>query len=261
MGVPYGFAIDKDRLLQCLTTGKDDEGIRRIMLTEKGASLAELFHSARLLMFSQVYWHAAVRSPIVMLRNAAREFVGRSKTKRAAFRANVLAASDEEVARWLQDRGSHCGLLGTWMRKRRLFKAVITLRHPAALPGVQPTQESRLHEVLTQSRKRLGEISDSLATKLSKALGERVPRYMIGIDVPNAEKYLAGDLYIRIKGKPTEISEIPSGLMNLNTQVGWLAHPRVYAEPELARHLRSRFAEEKRAELVQLIMEAAEAIS
>lgn len=63
-GVPYGRNFDVPRLIQSLCIGPDG---KRLAITEKGKTAAEMMVFARYVMFSEVYWHHAVRSATAML--------------------------------------------------------------------------------------------------------------------------------------------------------------------------------------------------
>ena len=63
-GVPYGRHFDQDRLLASLCLNANGESLA---ITEKGRTAAELMVFARYVMFSEVYWHHAVRSATAML--------------------------------------------------------------------------------------------------------------------------------------------------------------------------------------------------
>ncbi len=66
-GVPYGRNFDVNRLLSSLCVGADG---RSLALTEKGKTAAEMMVFARYVMFSEVYWHHAVRAATAMLQRA-----------------------------------------------------------------------------------------------------------------------------------------------------------------------------------------------
>ncbi len=63
-GVPYGRNFDVGRLISSLCIGVDRQSIA---ITEKGKTAAEMMVFARYVMFSEVYWHHAVRSATAML--------------------------------------------------------------------------------------------------------------------------------------------------------------------------------------------------
>jgi HD superfamily phosphohydrolase len=66
-GVPYGRNFDQQRLLGSLCLNSDGQGLA---ITEKGKTAAELMVFARYVMFSEVYWHHAVRAATAMLQRA-----------------------------------------------------------------------------------------------------------------------------------------------------------------------------------------------
>ena len=66
-GVPYGNHFDADRLIDCLTLHPSG---RSIAVDAKGRTAAEMMVFARYVMFSEVYWHKAVRSATAMLQRA-----------------------------------------------------------------------------------------------------------------------------------------------------------------------------------------------
>lgn len=63
-GVPYGRNYDQERLIGSLCLNKRGNGIA---LSEKGKTAAEMMVFSRYVMFSEVYWHHAVRSATAML--------------------------------------------------------------------------------------------------------------------------------------------------------------------------------------------------
>ncbi len=62
-GVPYGRNFDAPRLIGSLCLNREQNGIA---ITTKGRTAAELMVFARYVMFSEVYWHHAVRSATAM---------------------------------------------------------------------------------------------------------------------------------------------------------------------------------------------------
>ncbi|MEQ1906447.1 MAG: HD domain-containing protein [Pirellulaceae bacterium] len=62
-GVPYGRNFDSPRLIGSLCLNRERDGIA---ITTKGRTAAELMVFARYVMFSEVYWHHAVRSATAM---------------------------------------------------------------------------------------------------------------------------------------------------------------------------------------------------
>jgi uncharacterized protein len=66
-GVPYGRHFDQKRLIGSLCLNAAGDGLA---LTDKGKTAAEMLIFARYIMFSEVYWHHAVRAATAMLQRA-----------------------------------------------------------------------------------------------------------------------------------------------------------------------------------------------
>ena len=66
-GVPYGRHFDQERLMGSLCLNEAGDGLA---ITDKGKTAAEMMVFARYVMFSEVYWHHAVRSATAMLQRA-----------------------------------------------------------------------------------------------------------------------------------------------------------------------------------------------
>jgi HD superfamily phosphohydrolase len=66
-GVPYGRNFDQQRLIGSLTIDAAGAGLA---ITQKGHTAAEMMVFARYVMFSEVYWHHAVRGATAMLQRA-----------------------------------------------------------------------------------------------------------------------------------------------------------------------------------------------
>lgn len=66
-GVPYGRNLDKNRLIAALMLNEEGDGLA---ISAKGKTAAELMVFARYVMFSEVYWHHAVRSATAMFTRA-----------------------------------------------------------------------------------------------------------------------------------------------------------------------------------------------
>lgn len=71
-GVPYGRNFDRNRLISQLCIGP---GGRSLAITDKARTAAEMMVFARYVMFSEVYWHHAVRSATSMLQRAVWEIL------------------------------------------------------------------------------------------------------------------------------------------------------------------------------------------
>jgi HD superfamily phosphohydrolase len=66
-GVPYGRNFDQPRLIQSLCVNEAGD---KLAIADKGRTAAEMMVFARYVMFSEVYWHHAVRSATAMFQRA-----------------------------------------------------------------------------------------------------------------------------------------------------------------------------------------------
>ena len=170
-GVPYGRNFDQQRLIGSLCLNQSGDGIA---LTEKGKTAAEMMVFSRYVMFSEVYWHHAVRSATAMLQRAffllhaeldletmfrmdEREFIDAMKVSAAGGPAMSLLD----------------GLFGP---KRKLYKRLAQYNLVQA-PEVYNQLARRPYEWLV----RCGE---QVANRLSHQIGRRVAPDEVLIDAP-----------------------------------------------------------------------------
>jgi HD superfamily phosphohydrolase len=115
-GVPYGRNFDQARLISSMSLNQAGDGLA---LTEKGRTAAEMMVFARYVMFSEVYWHHAVRSATAMLQRAFFQSLDRLdlhplfRLTEQPFIDHLGAAADPPTAELLH------GLFGP---ERRLYK-------------------------------------------------------------------------------------------------------------------------------------------
>lgn len=118
-GVPYGRNFDVSRLLASLTVHPERP---KLAITEKGRTAAEMMVFGRYVMFSEVYWHHAVRSATAMLQRMVfdlKSLVKISSTfdlDEAAWIASMRDAAFDTDSQILSE-----GLFG---RTRQLYKRV-----------------------------------------------------------------------------------------------------------------------------------------
>lgn len=118
-GVPYGRNFDRQRLMQSLVLNESADGLA---ITNKGRTAAELMVFARYVMFSEVYWHHAVRSATSMFARGFYEL--RGEIDLSLF----FQQTEAETIADLRHRaaGTRCEPLieGVFGSKRRLYKRV-----------------------------------------------------------------------------------------------------------------------------------------
>ena len=126
-GVPYGQNFDAQRLIRnlCLNEAGD-----RLAISNKGKTAAELMVFARYVMFSEVYWHHAVRSATAMFQRAFFLWHANASTDPGfdeSIRRLFESGESEMIEQMKGDRGNSAAgkilecLFGS---QRRLYKRV-----------------------------------------------------------------------------------------------------------------------------------------
>lgn len=119
-GVPYGRNFDRQRLIRSLVVNEPGDGMA---ISSKGRTAAELMVFARYVMFSEVYWHHAVRSATCMFSRSFFEL--RHQLDLSAF----FEKSEWEVTQELRNK-ARCSIVAPLMEgvfgpRRALHKRVL----------------------------------------------------------------------------------------------------------------------------------------
>jgi HD superfamily phosphohydrolase len=248
-GVPYGRHFDQDRLLSSLCL---DASGTTLAITDKGRTAAELMVFARYVMFSEVYWHHAVRAATAMLQRAVWLVQGRIDPRLLvryddhSFVECIREATTATPAAPLVD-----GLFGT---TRRIFKRAATF-DAVHHPDIHRACAGRTYADSVS-------LSARLAEGLSRRLGFRVDPAILLIDAPPAEREVEFRLQVRTEPAGRARDREPSWrrLEDLSPVVRSLAHEqfddlvkkvRIFAEPSTAEAIAGC------ADLEQLVLEAA----
>ena len=190
-GVPYGRHFDQDRLLASLCLNANGESLA---ITEKGRTAAELMVFARYVMFSEVYWHHAVRSATAMLQRTV-------WLSRERLDTDLLVQSTEDTfVKRLSDAAKNSdaqsiseGLFGP---RRKLFKRIAAFdakTHPV------------LHNTLAGlSYKNLVHVSNGFVQRLAKKTGTIIKPNDILIDAPPREREIEFNLQVCCRGQINE---------------------------------------------------------
>ena len=171
-GVPYGNHFDQGRLIGSLCLNAAGDGVA---LTDKGKTAAELLVFARYVMFSEVYWHHAVRSATAMLQRLIWEVRERldvpklEQTTDTDFRDIMCLYSDKNGLNALAEGG-------VWSNKRQLYKRLAQYSL-AESPEVYRRLAQQPYERLVSCGNRLAEI-------LSSQLRRPVAAHDVLIDAP-----------------------------------------------------------------------------
>jgi HD superfamily phosphohydrolase len=170
-GVPYGRNFDKQRLIQSLVVNSRGDGLA---ITSKGKTAAELMVFARYVMFSEVYWHHAVRSATTMFARSFYELHGACDLPR------MFLSTDAEMIAELRRRagaGPAASLLeGVFGRSRRLYKRA------AEFSELQSPEMYR--RLARRPFQELVDIGNALAARMRPHAGRDVAATEVLLDAP-----------------------------------------------------------------------------
>lgn len=224
-GVPYGRNFDRNRLIQSLVVNEAGDGLA---IGAKGKTAAELMVFARYVMFSEVYWHHAVRSATVMFARAFYEL-------RTGFDLrSFFLMSEAESIRLLTEQaaGTDCAQLvdGLFGPKRVLYKRV----------AEYSLYESRENYELLARRPYafLVKCATGLADRLSSKLGERLSPTDILLDAPppDLEIQFNVEIYSPKQHLYRPLEEVSPVVKSLaRTQFDdYVKRVRIFAHPRIA---------------------------
>lgn len=178
-GVPYGQNFDSLRLIRSLCL--NDQG-DRLAITNKGRTAAELMVFARYVMFSEVYWHPAVRSGTAMFQRAFYLWHQQHHDDPCFDEAitELFASSEAEMIGQMKRDCSGTPAADLLDRlfgsTRRLFKCVA---------NYSCDENERIYRMIAQQPYAwLRECSDRLAALVGKELGRVVSDNDVLIDAP-----------------------------------------------------------------------------
>ena len=231
-GVPYGRHFDQERLLSSLCLDATGTGLA---IGEKGRTAAELMVFARYVMFSEVYWHHAVRAATAMLQRAVWAVRDRIDLR------GLVRSDDRSFADWLLSAtaGTPAAELaaGLFGPTRRLFKRVATF---------DALHQPELHRACAGRRSAESiAIADRLAAALSRRLGRPIEPAHVLIDAPPAEREVEFRLQVRERPSRRNAEQRPTWrpLEELSPVVRSLAREqfddlvkrvRIFAHPDVA---------------------------
>ena len=188
-GVPYGNHFDQERLLSSLCLDRHGTALA---ITEKGCTAAELMVVARYVMFSEVYWHHAVRSATAMLQRAV--WLLRPAIEPAAF----VRFDDQAFVAWATTAAAGGpaaslvdGLFGPTRRLHKRAAAFDSLHHAS------------LHRMLAgRHYGDLATVAGKLADLVGRRCGRRIAADTLLIDAPPAEREIEFRLDVRERAEP-----------------------------------------------------------
>ena len=229
-GVPYGRNFDQSRLIKSLCLNEMGDGLA---ITDKGKTAAEMMVFARYVMFSEVYWHHAVRAATAMLQRAF-VMLHESLDLDALFRMterpmidSMLAAAGDSPAFDLLD-----GLFGS---TRRLYKRVAQY---------SLFQSPELYQLLARRPYPwLVRCSENFATVASRELSRVVAPHEVLFDAPPTELEVEFDIevYFSKENCYRRLGDVSPVVKTLAQEQfdDYVKRVRIFAHPRLAEDLRS----------------------
>lgn len=206
-GVPYGRNFDRYRLIQsmCIDTQR-----HRIAISEKGRTAAEMMVFARYVMFSEVYWHHAVRSATAMLQRAVYDLRHQGQLVESWLDMDD-AKLKESILRHSQETPSADCAEGIFGSRRMLYKRIAQF---------DCFCEPQLHKsISSKSYPQLVELSGQLAQALTDQTQSTIREHELLIDAPPADCEVQFDLRVRQKsGHYRELFELSPVVQSLATR-------------------------------------------
>jgi uncharacterized protein len=173
-GVPYGRNFDQQRLIGSLCLNQAGDGLA---ISHKGRTAAEMLVFSRYVMFSEVYWHHAVRSATAMLQRAF-FLLHKDLDLDQLFRL-----SEQEMVGQLLQASSAAGsspagelLDGLFGPTRRLYKRLAEFSHFQERPWYE--------RIARQPYEWLVQASERFAAAASRKVGRRIAPHEILFDAP-----------------------------------------------------------------------------
>lgn len=177
-GVPYGMNLDSARLIRNLCLNEQCDAIA---IGSKGRTATELMVFARYVMFSEVYWHHAVRSATAMLQRA---FYRSMESRENVNWADEFQQGEQQfISRW-RERSRDCEAVHSLLEslfsdRRRLYKRA------AHFNFVE--NESLYRSLAQRPYSDLTAVGERLAAALSNEIGREIMPDEVLIDAPPAK--------------------------------------------------------------------------
>jgi HD superfamily phosphohydrolase len=228
-GVPYGRNFDQGRLIGSLCLNEAGDGLA---VTDKGKTAAELVVFARYVMFSEVYWHHAVRAATAMLQRAFYLLHDRLELD-ALFRmteAPLIEALEKGAARG----PAHDLLRGLFGPTRQLYKRVAQY---------SIFEERELYQKLARRPYPwLVRCAENFTTLVSTTLRRVVAPHEVLFDAPPTEREVEFDVdvYFGKQKMYRPLGEVSPVVRTLAREQfdDYVKRVRLFAHPRVAHDLR-----------------------
>ncbi|WP_417847470.1 HD domain-containing protein [Thalassoglobus sp.] len=222
-GVPYGRNFDRQRLIQSLILNEKGDGLA---ITAKGKTAAELMVFARYVMFSEVYWHHAVRSATSMFARAFYElheqidlpamFGSTDAEMVSELRATATGQPEEEL------------LDSLFGPNRRLYKRAVEFSHDQESPVYNLIAGRPYSEITKISNHVVGQIKAELSLDMTHL------DLIIDAPPPHREVEFAIDVYFPKEKSYRPLRQVSPVIDALATTQfdDWVKRVRVFVAPQ-----------------------------
>ena len=228
-GVPYGRNFDQQRLIGSLCLNQAGDGLA---ISDKGRTAAEMMVFSRYVMFSEVYWHHAVRSATAMFQRAFYLLHHRLDLDTLFRRSEdelirtLIQAAGEGPARELLD-----GLFGP---VRRLYKRMAQFSF---------FEQRELYQRLARRPYPwLASCAEEFAAVLSRHIGRRVAPSEILFDAPpvKLEVQFQIEIYFRKEAVYRPLGDVSPVVQALAREQfdDYVKRVRVFGHPRVADDLK-----------------------
>ena len=227
-GVPYGRNFDRNRLVNSLCI---DSVRNRLAITDKGRTAAEMMVFARYVMFSEVYWHHAVRSATAMLQRAVYHLQDDHALTQSWIDMNEPEMIESLLEQCRDQSWSAC-IVGLFGPRRELYKRV------AQFDFINHPEE---HRALSgKSYREIVELSAKLADHIQNKTGAPVGPHDVLIDAPPVKLEVQFQLDVRQRdGSYRSLGELSPVVRALATKQfdDIVKRVRIFVRPELRDHV------------------------
>jgi HD superfamily phosphohydrolase len=224
-GVPYGRNFDQQRLVGSLGMNEAGDGLA---ISHKGRTAAEMMVFSRYVMFSEVYWHHAVRSATAMLQRAF-YLLHRDLDLDQLFRLTDQPFVEQLVA-VAEGQPAAELLVGLFGPTRRLYKRLAEFSH---------FQERQWYErIARQPYPWLVTASEAFAAAASRQIGRRIAPHEILFDAPPIKREIefAVQVFFPKERLYRTLAEVSPAVHALATKQfdDYVKRVRIFAHPAIA---------------------------
>ena len=224
-GVPYGRNFDQTRLIGSLCLNEQGDALA---ITDKGRTAAEMMVFARYVMFSEVYWHHAVRSATAMLQRAY-YLLGDQLDADTLFLQSEQGMIDA-LLRASQTTAAEALLRGLFGPRRELFKRLEQYSHFQHVDVYQ--------RLARRPYPWLVKCAEALAAEIEHETGQPVLPEQVLIDAPplKREIEIRIDVLFPKEDRYRALSEVSPVVQTLATKQfdDYVKRVRVFVAPEIA---------------------------